>query len=153
MKVKVTQLCPALCDPMDCIVHGILQARILGWVAFHFLLQGIFPIQGSNPGFLHFRWILYRLSYHGSLRILKWVACPFLGDHPDPGIELGSPALQVDSLPAELLGKPYILAIDIPNTLIGRWRSYDYPLGPTGKLRHQDRVIESGWNYDWYPKS
>ena len=28
MKVKVAQLCPTLCDPMDCIVHGILQARI-----------------------------------------------------------------------------------------------------------------------------
>ena len=28
-KVKVTQSFPALCDPMDCIVHGILQARIL----------------------------------------------------------------------------------------------------------------------------
>ena len=30
------QLCPPLCDPMDCIVHGILQARILEWVAFPF---------------------------------------------------------------------------------------------------------------------
>ena len=29
LKVKVTQLCPTLCDPMDCIVHEILQARIL----------------------------------------------------------------------------------------------------------------------------
>ena len=29
LKVKVTQLCPSLCDPMDYIVHGILQARIL----------------------------------------------------------------------------------------------------------------------------
>ena len=36
VKVKVTQLCPTLCDPMDCIVHGILQARILEWVAFLF---------------------------------------------------------------------------------------------------------------------
>ena len=36
MKVKVTQSCPTLCDPMDCIVHGILQARILEWVAFSF---------------------------------------------------------------------------------------------------------------------
>ena len=27
VKVKVTQSCPTLCDPMDCIVHGILQAR------------------------------------------------------------------------------------------------------------------------------
>ena len=29
VKVKVTQSCPTLCDPMDYIVHGILQARIL----------------------------------------------------------------------------------------------------------------------------
>ena len=37
MCVLVTQLCPTLWDPMDCSppgssVHGILQARILGWV-------------------------------------------------------------------------------------------------------------------------
>ena len=30
------------------------------------LLQGIFPIQGSNPGLPHFRWILYQLSHQGS---------------------------------------------------------------------------------------
>ena len=35
-KVKVAQLCPTLCDPMDYTVHGILQARILEWVAFPF---------------------------------------------------------------------------------------------------------------------
>ena len=35
LKVKVTQLCLTLCDPMD-YVHGILQARILEWVAFPF---------------------------------------------------------------------------------------------------------------------
>ena len=29
-------MCPALCDPMDYIVHGILQARILEWVAVSF---------------------------------------------------------------------------------------------------------------------
>ena len=34
--VKVTQLCPTLCDPTDYIVHGVLQARILHWVAFPF---------------------------------------------------------------------------------------------------------------------
>ena len=28
-----------------------------------FLLQGIFPTQGLNPGLLHCRWILYQLSY------------------------------------------------------------------------------------------
>jgi len=34
--VKVPQLCPTLCDPMDHTTHGILQARILEWVAFRF---------------------------------------------------------------------------------------------------------------------
>ena len=33
LKVKVTQLCLTLCDRMDFTVHGILQARILEWVA------------------------------------------------------------------------------------------------------------------------
>ena len=32
-KVKVTQSCLTLCDPMDAVVHGILQARIMDWVA------------------------------------------------------------------------------------------------------------------------
>ena len=35
-------------------LHGILQARVLEWVAI-FLLQGIFPTQGSNPGLPHSR--------------------------------------------------------------------------------------------------
>ena len=34
--MKVAQSCPTLCDPMDNTVHGILQARILEWVAFSF---------------------------------------------------------------------------------------------------------------------
>ena len=38
------------------------------------LLQRIFPTQGSNPGLLHCRWILYQLSHKGSPRILEWVA-------------------------------------------------------------------------------
>ena len=35
-EVKVAQLCLTLCDPIDYKVHGILQARILEWVAFLF---------------------------------------------------------------------------------------------------------------------
>ena len=40
-KVKVTQLCPTLCNPMDCnppgsSVHGILQTGILKWIAISF---------------------------------------------------------------------------------------------------------------------
>ena len=49
---EVAQSCPTLCDPMDCSLpgsslHGILQARVLEWVAI-FLLQGIFLTQGSK---------------------------------------------------------------------------------------------------------
>ena len=55
MKVKVfiTQSCLTLCDPLDCSppgssVCGILQARILEWVA---VLQGIFPTKESKLSF------------------------------------------------------------------------------------------------------
>ena len=55
-EIEVAQSCPTLCDPMDCSlpgssVHGILHAKILG-MGCHFLPQGIFPTQGSNPGLL-----------------------------------------------------------------------------------------------------
>ena len=55
-----------LCNPTDCSlsdssIHGILQARILNWVAIPFS-RGIFPTQGSNLGLLHCRQILYYLS-------------------------------------------------------------------------------------------
>ena len=65
-KVKVAHLRPGpiLCDHMDYTVHGILQARILEWVAFPFS-RGIFPTQGLNPGLLHCRQILYQLSHQG----------------------------------------------------------------------------------------
>ena len=41
--VKVAQSCPTLCDPMDYTVCGILQARILEWVAFPFSRQSSQP--------------------------------------------------------------------------------------------------------------
>ena len=49
-------------------------------------------------------------SVHGifQARVLEWVAISFSGDLPDPGIKPGSPALQADSLPTELPGKPSI---------------------------------------------
>ena len=65
-KVLVTQSRPTLCDPMDCSppgssVHGILQARILAWVAIAFS-RGTFLTQGLNLGLLHCRQVLYYLS-------------------------------------------------------------------------------------------
>ena len=59
-----------LCDAMDCSspsssVHGDSPGKNTG-VGCHAFLQGISPIQGSNPDLPHCRWILYCLSHQGS---------------------------------------------------------------------------------------
>ena len=64
MKVNVAQSCQTLCDPVDYTVHGILQARILEWVATP--SPAHLPTQESNKGLLYCRQILYQLSYQGS---------------------------------------------------------------------------------------
>ena len=48
--------------------HGILQARILEWVAIPFS-WGIFPTQELNPGHLHCQQILYQLSHQESPKL------------------------------------------------------------------------------------
>ena len=96
-KVKVAQSCPTVCNPMDYTDHGILQVK-LGSCS---LLQGIFPTQGSNSGLLCCKLVLYQLSHQGSPRMLEWAAHPFSTRSSHPGIELGSTALQADSLPTE----------------------------------------------------
>ena len=47
MKMKVTQLCLTLCDPINYTVRGILKARILEWVAFPFSKGSSYP--GIEP--------------------------------------------------------------------------------------------------------
>ena len=47
VKVKVAQSCLTLCDPVDYIVHGILQARLLEWVPFP--SPGDLPNPGIKP--------------------------------------------------------------------------------------------------------
>ena len=65
VKVKVTQSCLTLWDPMDCPwLNSPGQNTGVGSL---FLLQEIFPTQGSNPGLPHCRRILYQLSQKGSL--------------------------------------------------------------------------------------
>ena len=63
MKVLVAQLCVTLCGPIICMCNS--PGKNTG-VGCHSLLQGIFPIQGSNLGLLHCRQILYHLNYQGS---------------------------------------------------------------------------------------
>ena len=69
---EVAQSCPTLCDPMD--TRLLRPWDFLGkstGVGCHFLLQRIFPTQGSNPGLPHCRQMLYRLSHQGSLNEMK----------------------------------------------------------------------------------
>ena len=74
--VLVAQSCPTVFDPMDCS-----------------------PPDSSVPGILQ-------------ARILEWVASPFLGELPDPGIGPRSPALQRDSLLSEPPGKALTYVIN-----------------------------------------
>ena len=86
VKVQVTQACPTLCDPMDCM--EFIQSntfQLSQWnspgqntgVGSLSLLQGIFPTQGLNPGLPHCWQILDQLSHKGSPRMLEWVASLF----------------------------------------------------------------------------
>ena len=90
MLCLVTQLCPTLCNPMDC----------------------------SPPG----------SSVHGGFsRQEYWsgLPCP-PGDLPNPGMELGSYALQVDSLPAELSGKPKCVCVCVCVCVIHLFIEYNW---------------------------
>ena len=104
VKVKLAQSCLTLCDPMDYTVDGILCQNT--GVGSHSILQGIFSTQRLSPGFPHCRQILYKLSHKGNPRIVEWVAYPFSSGSSQPRNWTGSPALQVNSLPTELSGKP-----------------------------------------------
>ena len=67
-----TQLYLTLHDPMDYTVYGILQARILEWLALPF--SGELPNPGIEPRSLTLQ--VDQRSHKGSLRILEWVAYP-----------------------------------------------------------------------------
>ena len=69
---KSLQLCPTLCDPMDCSlpgfsVHGILQARTLEWVAISF--------SNTNHRYLQCHWDLHPWSLCHLTALLKGVDC------------------------------------------------------------------------------
>ena len=86
MKVKVAQLCPTLCNPMDCPQNSPGQNTEVGSLS---LLQWIFETQGSNPDLLHCRQIPDQLSHKGSPRILEWVAYPFYRGSSQPRNQTG----------------------------------------------------------------
>ena len=80
MCAKSLQLCPTLCDRMDCSLPAPLSMDSPGKnMSCHALLQGIFLTQGSNPSLLkllHCRWILC----HGATREAKYTDYVIVND-------------------------------------------------------------------------
>ena len=72
------------------------------------LLQGIFPAQGSNPGLLHCRWIIYQLSHKGNPRILQWLAYPFSRGSSRPRNRTGVSCIAGGFFTSSSKGKPLL---------------------------------------------
>ena len=105
---EISQSCPTLCNPVDCSppsssVHGILQARIVEWIAISFS-RGIFPTWGLNPGLPHCRQTLYCLEppekpsmkvLHTKKKVKRELpydsAILFLGIYPDKTLNAKDP--------------------------------------------------------------
>ena len=75
VNMQVAQSCPTLCDPMDDTVHGILQARILEWVAYPFSKGSSQPRDRTQVS--HTAVWIFNLSHQGSPRTQEWVAYSF----------------------------------------------------------------------------
>ena len=108
VKVKVTQSCPTLCDPMDWGSWNSPDQNT--GEGCHVLLQGIFPDQGWNPGLPHCRWILLppespgkpKNTGVGSLSLLQ-------GIFPIQGLKPGLPHCRQSLYQLSHKGSPRIL--------------------------------------------
>ena len=89
---------------MDCIVHGLLQARILEWVVFPLSRGSSQPRDRTQVSALQADSLPAKPPR--SPRILEWVAYPFSRGTSQPRDRTQVSALQVDSLPSEPPGKP-----------------------------------------------
>ena len=108
------QLCPTVCDSMDyslpgSSVPGILQARILKWVA-------VFSSLEKRTEY----WRVFSSLLQGNL--------------PNPGIKPRSPTLQVDSLPAEPPGIHLHIHISLLFYYFNRWCSSKESTWNAGRL-------------------
>ena len=95
--------------PHQAPIPGILQARVLEWIAIPFS-RGIFLTQGWHPGLLHYMQFLYHLNYQGT-KVLKNQSVV------KPGmrlVSLGQPTVLCPRLP-EPLAPPFVMN-KVPST-------------------------------------
>ena len=142
---------------MDYTVYGILQARILEWVAFPFSRGSSQPRNGTQAfyitgGFFN-SWAPREAQEYWSGQSI-----PSPGDFSGPGIKPGSPALQANSLPAELPGKPS----NLTTKSLGRELQRNFPGGSDGKksvcnvgdlgsIRFDPWIRKIPWRRKWQP--
>ena len=165
-----------LYDPMDGSPPGspFFPGKNTG-VGGHALLQGTFPTQGSNPGLLHCRGILYCLSYQGSPRILERVAYPFSRGSSSPknkiGVSCTAGGFFTSSATREALlfghywtklikNCPYFyfwlnitqnwIPVDISELSTGHWLGWVDSLGKTGSPSEPELILRE--TSLWGPK-
>ena len=133
VKEKVTQSCPILCNPMDYTVHGIVQARILEWVAFPFSSGSFQPKNRTrvscittNCGKSLKRWE-YQTTWSASWEICMQVKKQQL--RPDMEQPIGSK-----------LGKEYIKAVYCHPAYLTYMQSTSWEM--LGWMKHK---LESRW--------
>ena len=97
VRAKLLQLCPTLCDPMDfsppsSLVHGILQARILEWVAM--------PSSRGTSQPRDWTWVSVSPALAGVFFTTSWTG--------NPGVlqSMGPQRVNMTELNWALFGKP-----------------------------------------------
>ena len=95
VKVLVIKSCPTLCDPMDCrppgsSVHGVLQARMMEWVAISFSRGSFQPKDQTRVSCITGKFFTIWATRE-SLEYWSGLPCPSPEDLPKPGIEARSP--------------------------------------------------------------
>ena len=122
-KVKVVQLCPALCSPVAYIVHGILQARILEWVAFPFSRGSSQPRDWTQVSHIAGRFFTTASpgkpkATFSSVRFSRSVVSdslqPHESQHARPSCPSPAPGFHSDSCPSSQWGHPAISASVVP---------------------------------------
>ena len=116
MLCLVSQSCPILCDLPGFSVRGVLQPKILEWVVMSSSRESSQPRDQTQVSHIADSLpseplVKPKDTGVGGLSLLR-------GDTPDPGIESGSPALQADSLTAELLGSSFVYVRSIIRWII-----------------------------------
>ena len=94
------------------LVHGILQARILEWVAFPFSRGSSQPRDWTQISHIA---ICYQLSHKGSPRILEWVAYPFSNRSSRPRNRTRVSCIAGRFFTKWAMGKPFFQITNYPN--------------------------------------